>query len=275
MATFTLPWVDSLLQSVKLDYSRSPPEFQFVQPTAADFQYVAEITGTPDSFDKLGLKADFSKRLKSRKANVVKSVCKHGEILLLTFKEDSYSPPWKTWWRAIRLLSPKPVRVAIFAHPQKRLSPPHGQPLAEEHVNGGMTMRCDAKTIIVYRKEEATRVLIHELFHANCSDPYNLDTPFLEADTEAWAELVLCAMAAKGNATAFKHLMGNQIQYAVKQSTSAEEHHDVEDETDYAWRYLRGRLDVWKRLGITFDESKATPEKIKSLRFTKCEPDNV
>lgn len=275
MAAFTLPWVDTLLESVKTEYSHPPPAFQFVNPNAADFQYVAGISGKQDPFDRLGLKSDFAKRLKSKKANLVKSVCAHGEILLLTFKEDSYTPPWKTWWRAIRLLSPKPVRVAIFAHPQKRLSPPHGHPLAEEHVNGGMTMRCDAKTIIIYRKEEATRVLIHELFHANCSDPYNLDVPFLEADTEAWAELVLCGMAAKGNATAFKRLMSNQIQYALKQSSSAEKHHEVEDETDYAWRYLSGRLDVWKRLGVSFDDSKESREKVKSLRFTTCEPENV
>lgn len=275
MAAFTLPWISNLLEPVKSDYKRSPPNFQHETVNSDDLQYLLNVSGQTDDFDRLGLKSDFYDRLQTNKATVEKTVCQHGEILLVKFKEDSYTPPWKTWWRAIRLLSPKPVRVAIFAHPQKRLPPTHGKPLAGEHVNGGMTMRCDAKTIIVYRKEEATRVLIHELFHANCSDPYNLDTPFLEADTEAWAELVLCAMAAKGNASEFKSLLSKQIQYALKQATSAEKYHDVEDDTDYAWRYLSGRLDVWKRLGIVFDESKESREKIKSLRFTTCEPENV
>lgn len=275
MATFTLPWVDTLLAAVKQEYSQPPPDFQFVPESAADLQYIRETAGKEDPFDKLGLKSDFAKRLKTGRAEIRKSVCQHGEILLVSFKGDTFTPSWKTWWRAIRILSPKPVRILIFAHPQKRLSPPHGHPLGEEHVNGGMTMRCDAKTVVIYRKEEATRVLIHELFHANCSDPYNLDVPFIEADTEAWAELVLCAMAAKGDAPIFKRLMSNQIQYALKQSSSAEKHHEVENETDYAWRYLSGRLDVWKRLGISFDDSKESREKVKSLRFTTCEPDNV
>lgn len=275
MVECILPWTDILLQRVQEEYRNPPPTFQEVGPSDSDIQYVTQLCKKKDSFDTLQLKYDFYKRLQKNTAIIHKTTSSHGDILLLTFQNDSYNPPWKTWWRAIRLLSPNPVRVVIFAHPKKRLPPPHGNPLTEEHVNGGMTQRCNEKTVIVYRKEEATRVLIHELFHANCSDPYTLPIPHLEADTEAWAELVLCAMIAKGDPIEWKKQLDYQVKYALTQANSAKTYHDVEDADDYAWRYLTGRLDVWRHLGLNFPMKLPSIEKVKSLRFTALEPENV
>ena len=266
-----LPWSDSLLDAVRDEYARPPPTFRETQITKANMDYSLTIANHDDPFDTLHLKKDFATCLEAGTCTIQQRESSLGTIIVFTLPGDKYSPPWNTWWRAVRLLSPKKVRILIFAHPKKRLAPEHG-PLDKEHVNGGSTVRCDASTIVVYRKEEATRVLIHELFHANCSDP-NLPVAHLEADTEAWAEIVLCAMTAKGNKVSWTTLMNHQILYSVKQFKYSKTHYDVEGPDDYAWRYLVGRLDVWKALGFNIPEASASV--IKSLRFTTCEPDNT
>lgn len=270
-----LPWVSHLLEAVRKEYMKAPPEYQLVEPTGSDISYMISVANEEDSFDKIGLKKDFADCLANQTCRFQTASSKHGTIHVLTLPGDSYTPPWNTWWRIVRLLSQTPVRIVVFAHPQKRLPPAHGKALSQTHVNGGMTMKCDAQTVVIYRKEEATRVMIHELFHASCSDPYDLDIPHVEADTEAWAEIVLCAMKAKGSPTGWKRAMRSQIAYAVNQANAAKEQHKVEDEEDYAWRYLTGRLDVWSRLGLPIPQGSRGTRRLRSLRFTVCEPANV
>jgi hypothetical protein len=65
---------------------------------------------------------------------------------------------------------PKEVRVTFVAHPAKRMLPPAGTPLAADHVNGGVTFMAD-EGVLVYRTEDARKVLVHELLHL-----YNYDT---------------------------------------------------------------------------------------------------
>jgi hypothetical protein len=186
-------------------------------------------------------------------------------------------PSWNLWWRCVRVIltKKKRVRILLFGHPKQRLTPLEGEPIQESHVNGGATYPCNEKTIVIYRKEEMTRVIVHELFHASCSDPYDEDTPHIEADTEAWAELVLCAMAAKGKKAPFIKYMNEQLVWSVNQAEFIRIHHNVNSEEDYAWRYLVGRLDVWKSLGIALPQKPNKPKSIKTLRFTICEPDDV
>jgi len=116
-----------------------------------------------------------------------------------------------------------------------------------------------------------------DLFHTTCSDPYHFDTPQIEADTEAWAELVLCALAAQGSVSYWKKNIQNQIIWSLRQAATARDFHGVRGPQDYAWRYLTGRLDVWRSLAISVPEipkpSKYSP--VKLLRFTICEPADI
>jgi hypothetical protein len=271
-----LPWVDGFLRPIREEYKKAPPRHELVEPSHADISYIRTLCADTDPFDTLGLKNDCYEALLSGKADILKSECELGSILLVELVEHPVRPTWNTWWRAIRILTgtaKKPVRIVIFGHPRLREMPKKmGEPITAEHLNGGMAERCNAGTIVIYRQEEVTRVLIHELFHASCSDPYYNPTPLIEADTEAWAEMVLCGMAAKGALQPWIRYMREQIDYALKQASTARNNHGVYSPKDYAWRYLVGRLDVWRRLGIQVPWFPANYKKITSLRFSVCEP---
>jgi hypothetical protein len=270
------PWIDDFLKPIQEEYKDKPPAYHLQTPTSNDFHYIQSVAPTNDQFDMLGLKRQMLEALKANKATHTKCVSPLGEIHLIALKSSPVEPQWNTWWRAVRLLISKPpVRIVMFAHPRKRLAPSKPTHVSKEHVNGGAAMRCDPKSIVLYRKEELTRTLIHELLHATCSDPYYKPTEFIEADTEAWAELTLCGMAAKGDYQRWKDEFSKQLDWSVKQAATLEDHFDVKGSNDYAWRYLIGRLDVWKRLGLDVPGRPTTYKPVKSLRFTLCEPSNV
>lgn len=273
---YDCPWVDYFLRPIQEEYRRSPPRFKVTDPTPQDLTYIQTLGQEQDPFDTLHLKRECWDAYQNGTATIQKCTSVWGEIVWLEMKNAPFPKPWKTWWRAIRLLVNKPVRIIIFGHPRARMMPVrHGAHIQAEHINGGMAMRCDPQTIVLYRQEELTRVLIHELFHASCSDPYHEATPQIEADTEAWAEMVLCAMAAKGERQEWIRQMREQIEYAVRQAATARTNHHVRSPREYGWRYLIGRLDVWRRLGIHVPSSVTVDRPIQSLRLTICEPKNV
>jgi hypothetical protein len=272
------PWLPDFLHPIQEEYRKPSPAYTFQPPTSNDLQYIQSVAPTNDLFDTLGLKREMLEALNQNKAIHQKCVSPLGEIHLISLKSSPVEPQWNTWWRAVRLLISKPpVRIVMFAHPRKRLAPSKPTQVSKEHVNGGAAMRCDPKSIVLYRKEELTRTLIHELFHATCSDPYYKSTEFIEADTEAWAELTLCGMAAKGDSIRWKKEFSKQVQWSVKQAATLNDHFDVKGSNDYAWRYLIGRLDVWKTLGLDVPPlpTPKTYTPVKSLRFTICEPSNT
>lgn len=194
--------------------------------------------------------------------------CEYGRVVCLSPRSATPTPT-PLWIRAFRLLGGgKPVRVLWFASESLRLPPSVGEPIQPKHVNGGYTNRCDAESIVIYREEEALRVLIHELLHASCSDPYDDDITFLEADTEAWAEVTLVALRAKGTYREFSNLWNKQAQYAINQAAAAEKFYNVVSPKDYGWRYLSGRIQRFVAYNLPLPSPTENPEPLRSLRLT-------
>ena len=271
-----LPWVDGLLNPICKEYNLDPPKYTVGSGTFEDVQYIFSHVIPNDPFDKGGLKQYCVNQYNLKKASILKSTCQYGEILVVSLHESPFHPTWNTWWRAVRLLSKdKPVKIVIFGHPRRREIDYRTRSIGPEEVNGGSAIRCDPRTIVLYRKEEATRVLIHELMHANCSDPYYKSTPYIEADTEAWAEMILCGMCAKGRLAPWIKYMRQQIVWTLRQSYYLRNKFHVYGPGDYAWRYISGKLEVWQSLGIAIPWDMKSTSSITSLRFTICEPKNI
>lgn len=256
------PWLPGFLQTVRAEWRRPLPLIRTEPPLSAERRYL-ETQSKDDAFDTLGLKREMI----ASKAPIAVQRCALGTVL--TVGEPLTDQETADVWHSVRLLSKKPVRISLFLHPHPRVPPPKGEPIKAEHINGGATMPCDSQTITVYRREEFLRVLLHELFHASCSDPYEKPVPYVEADCEAWAELCLCALRAKGDPGQFSRLWTKQLKHAANLSAYIQKHHGVKSPSDYAWRYTVGRLEVWDRLGFTVPVGHA-PSQLETLRLTTC-----
>jgi hypothetical protein len=144
--------------------------------------------------------------------------------------------------------------VFWFMSDARRLFPrdldANGAHVGPIHVNGGYCRACQPNTIVIYRKEDALRVLIHELQHAGCLDDHSADIAELEAKTEAWAELIYAMVGA------IVHRLRPEAAWAIQSGWSAAQNRRLRSEfgvvgpADYAWRYTLGKEAVWAKMGL-------------------------
>ena len=258
------------------------------QPTEEDLTHVFTEANQPSQFDPLKLRATMFNRLGSEhpgktlmkevKAGFAKLVCYRCELgKVIAIVEPGTDVPLEEWGRVFRAFGPqtqrlgngKPWRIVWFANPTPRMFPEDGSAPTPAHMNGGYTYPCRPDTVVVYRKEEATRVLIHELLHASCTDNMANSEAIREALTETWAELFLVAVRARGSRRRAATLWRAQAQRIADQEAVLTAR-GVLGPGDYAWRYTVGRRPVLKALGIDLPEPNPNPltQLQGSLAFT-------
>ena len=187
---------------------------------------------------------------------VYRLVCKsnpYGKVLTFVENGKEDPTPWQTWARVFQIFGPHGWRVGFFPSELKRILPAPGESVGPEHVNGGYAYPCRPNSIIVYREEEATRVLIHELFHAACTDRH-LCLEENESETEAWAELVLVALVSEGDLGKAKKAFAKQLRWMGETHATLRKFYGIESKEDYIWRYTLGREAAYKRLGVEVPE---------------------
>jgi hypothetical protein len=151
---------------------------------------------------------------------------------------------------AVLATAEHPYKVFWFAHPSKRLFPARGQAVEAKHINGGYCMTCQPDTIVIYRAEDALRVLIHEMQHASCLDDHSRALPLIEAECEAWAEIFYSMFMAKKHGLSAEEGWKQQLAWSLAQNRRLIEHHNVRAPTAYAWRYTVGKEPVWRKYGL-------------------------
>jgi len=230
---------------------------------------------TGQEFDKHGLKMSIWNGFKEGR---VRLVCRRlGDLarVVAFLPQGVKEPDWEFWGRVFQWFGPAKTggawHVTWFAAHAPREFPDPGQDLGPEHVNGGYTTICSTKGIFIYREEEATRVLIHEMLHAACLDEQGWTIPLREAMIEMWAELILIALKSRGKVPLAKRLWVQQSHWVADTNEKAKNEHNEENSSDYAWRYLSGRSIMYANHGIELPAPRKT--KIHSLRFTHPELD--
>ena len=142
---------------------------------------------------------------------------------------------------------------------------PRNGPIGPTNINGGYTYPCNHETVVVYRAEDATRVLIHELQHSACLDHEELGIDRVEAETEAWAELFYCAFLSHGDTGLFHWMISSQSAWILAQNARVRTY--INKTQAFPWRYTIGKELVWRRWGILV-ESDVDGYRINSLRLT-------
>jgi hypothetical protein len=90
----------------------------------------------------------------------------------------------------------------------------------------------------------------------------------LEAHTEAWTELFLCAILSRGRARKFNMLWKAQVDWMTEQAESLKKEQNINTSADYAWRYMLGKREVLEEGGFLRSFISRTHEPTTSLRFT-------
>ena len=205
----------------------------------------------------------------TEKADILSKSCEYAKVLWIQPHGTSIEPPWDEWGRVFQWTSYAPQgKWTVYWFPAhiKRILPPKGHEVGPQNINGGYCFPCNPQSIVVYRYEEATRVLLHELLHAACLDPPEAELSIKEATTETWAELFLVALCSKGSEAQASNLWSLQSQWISNQNHLLRSYYGVHSIDDYAWRYTLGREEILHNLKVNLPTP--TGSKGNSSRLT-------
>ena len=196
----------------------------------------------------------------------------HTVVALLPDPKQADEIPWDMWSIILQLFKRpdgKPYSIYFCAHPALRFLPEQrGKPVTPLHINGGYTYPCDATCVFIFRAQDATRVLIHELFHAACCDNTALHLEEREAETEAWAELIWCGLMSHGDLKTLKSLVAKQASWILAQNEAlVRGGHMQPGRMGFPWRYTVGKALWWQRWGL-LEGRRSDPNLNGSLRLT-------
>ena len=246
------------------------PEEQWIDDTATkeDIEMLKQEAKGDSMIDKVNFRQQMLAQWKKKEVDLfVKELPGRTRVVFLGTQEQFIGIQWQLWARIFQAIGHPIGRILFYGHPSERFFPDQGKPVGPENINGGYTNLCSQERIVIYRYEEATRVLLHELLHTACFDKEK-GVEDLEANTEAWTELFLCAILSKGKAGQFSSLWLKQCLWIKAQCTILES--SVRGPGDYAWRYINGKRDVLYGLGLLKKCAGGLPAKV-TPRFTTPE----
>jgi hypothetical protein len=265
----------AFLQGPFLDIARAvwaTPEEQWVDdsPRLEDIELLEREAAGNSNIDTRNLRSEMISKWKEGLVQLrVRELPGRTRVVALVKDEQWSEIPWTFWSRIFQAIGHPVSYVLVYAHPQTREFPRPGNEITANHVNAGYSFICRTDFIVLYRFEEMTRVLLHELLHTACFD-HRKAVEDLEATTEAWTELLLCALLSKGRPGIFKTIWKKQCEWIQGQVNVLMNSWNVRNRVDYAWRYTIGKYEVLRDMGFI---SKPKPSANVTLRFTTPEWD--
>jgi hypothetical protein len=289
MTILQSPILHPLLSKIQHEFTKSPPKIVKTTPSQSDIDFISREANSYSPFDPKH-RHEMYEMLSQRKA-ILTAFDIHdnshyiGRVVCILPKNVRDSAiPWELWSRILRIFQEPSaknnvncIRIFFFAHPSKRQFPKRYVQIPPENINGGYTSRCSTNGIVIYRAEEATRVLIHELFHAKCSDNPEQHLDNLEALTETWAELIYAILLAKGDSSASVQNIERQIAYTLQQNERIRKYHSISNKTlqeklhanaPFPWRYTILKEDIWQKWGLASDPSSRLQKNMRASEIT-------
>ena len=266
----------AVLDVIQCEFSKKEPVWHTHPLPAEDLAFLKKECNTTSEFDPNGWRKEMFQRFQRGTSQMEVRSCAYGQIAVL-YDNPSQVVPWGLWGRILRTYAPgKKAKIFFLAHPALRQFPVEARgaptppalrqpplapmqiqvgdmenaahPIGPPHINGGYTYPCNVQTIVLYRAEDATRVLIHELQHASCLDHHEHGVDLVEAETEAWAELLYAGFLSHGNKAIFHERVRAQAEWMQVQNKEVRRR--IGHTMRFPWRYTVGKEDVWRRWGL-------------------------
>lgn len=268
--------LNSTLDLIRKEFALKAPTWSTGHTlTKSEEAYLRKECTTESEFDPHNKRNTMYQNMMDGTATLVKAVCPFGTVIaILENKKQNDHIPWELWARILRMYTEDghpPFTVYFLANTHLRTFPSGKQPITPNNINGGYTYPCNRQTIMLYRAEDATRVLLHELMHSCCLDNHKLGVDRVEAATEAWAELIYVALLSRGKEHEFMTLLHMQSIWMIKQDELVKKHMKDPESMEFPWRYTIGKEELWRKWNILNDAPMSRVSVGNSLRLT-CPP---
>ena len=270
--------------TIQTEYSRPPVESIDSSITETDMALLRKECEADVEFDPHNMRNTMYHRAfysNGVSSPVIVKETAYGKVCAILDNPSQVTDiPWDMWWRVLRMFyRGRKFNIFFMGHTSLRRFPNVTEKVGPHNINGGYTYRCNPDYVCIYRAEDATRVLIHELFHASCSDG---DDPLdeLEAKTEAWAELIYQALLSRGDTKELRKGIKKQSAWMMGQNRTLRRHFVMPKTQTFPWRYTIGKEGLWRQWGI-FTNNVRPIDHGGSLRLTppptsqQCEREGV
>lgn len=270
--------INIILDKIKEEYNKDDVVWTRATLTQRDNAFLEEECMKDSEFDPHNARKNLFLKMKNAELLHETRKCKYGQIFVIY--EDGVQPddiPWNLWGRILRMFASDsaPFKIFLLTNTHVREFPKKNAAIRPENINGGYTYPCDHDTILIYRAEDATRVLIHELMHSSCLDKMENGVDIVEAETEAWAELFYLAFLSQGKRALFLKLLENQSNWMVEQNRKVKKHMNDPTSMEFPWRYTIGKEQIWRKWNI-LTPSRSVPNVVgSSLRLTYPPSDSL
>lgn len=249
--------IDIILEMIRKEYAISPPiwkkQHSWSSVPVARRHWIEKECEEDSEFDTLRLRKRMIGLAARRNTEVTYATCMYGEIIAIYEGQQSEEDiPWELWGRILRLHSasrskPTPYTIYFLASESRRLFPDTVRESIRPHnINGGYTYPCQHHSIVIYRAEDATRVLLHELQHASCLDHHEEGIDQVEAQTEAWAEILYTALLTRGSLRGWSTQWARQWNWILQQNQRVKRHMKSALSTEFPWRYTLGKEKIFR-----------------------------
>ena len=263
-----MAYLEEVTRLMRHEYLKNEPRWNASELSQEDMTFLEKECKQDSEFDPLRTRQTMLSKLIRGEVPYEVKVCPYGQVVAIYENEKQrMEVPWGLWGRILRQYTEdgkNPFKVYFLANTHLRIKPHIGK-IEPQHINGGYTYPCNHETIMIYRAEDATRVLLHELMHSSCLDHPEQGVDRVEAETEAWAELLYIGFLSQGNRVRFNHL--HQLQSDWIQSQNKEVRKHVKKPMDFPARYTLEKERVWREWNILLPYAN-TIKAGHSLRLT-------
>jgi hypothetical protein len=268
--------LNSVLDSIRHEFIQSAPIWTISYTIdQKDMEYLNNECTVGSEFDPNNRRKTLYNDMISGRVSTLVATCPYGKVVAILENVDQVLDiPWPLWGRIMRLFTEKdkalqtPFKVFFLANIHLRTFPENRALITSENINGGYTYPGNRETIMIYRAEDATRVLIHEMMHSCSLDNQANGVDQVEAETEAWAELIYVGLLSKGVKKEFNELLRMQSEWMRKQNMKVKQHMRHPESKEFPWRYTIGKEDVWRKWNISISQGRPFVSIGNSLRLT-------
>ena len=270
--------INSTLDTIRHEFLHSAPKWTFSRVIEEkESEYLRKECNTESEFDPHNRRRALYNNMVEGISTLVKATCAYGQVIVIfDDPKQANDIPWGLWGRILRMYTEHghpPFTVFFLANTHLRTFPSGTKAITSTNINGGYTYPCNRETIVIYRAEDATRVLLHELMHSCCLDNHDNGVDRVEAETEALAELVYIEFLSQGKKKEFDELLRLQSEWMKQQNRKVKEHMRDPGSMEFPWRYTIGKEDMWRKWNI-LQERRPHVLVGNSLRLT-CPPSTV
>ena len=264
-------WREPFLEMAQKVWAMAEEHWIDDSPRTEDTIILEKYAVADSPIDTVNFRADMLAKWREKGSGVdlkVRELPGRTRVVFLGTDEQWSQIPWAFWARIFQAIEHPVGHTLIYADPRPRVDPTEARDITAADINGGFSYLGHQEVVVIYRYEELTRVLLHELLHTAGFDGEK-GVEDLEAYTEAWTELFMCALLSRGHVNKFTKLWTEQVNWMVEQAESLAVEYNVNNHLDYAWRYMKGKMEILESLGFLRGFiHKRVQKPTTSLRFT-------